>query len=85
MEAYVITQLRNMIGKQSFKDFKLDTSACEALWHILLNKFEGRGVKEATKYVSVTSNLSVIIRKIQEQRVEPARWAMNAPPLRKFG
>ena len=25
------------------------------------------------------------IRKIQEQRVEPARWAMNAPPLRKFG
>ena len=25
------------------------------------------------------------IKKIQSERVEPARWAVNAPPMRKFG
>ena len=66
MEAYVLLGVRNSIGDQTHKEFSLDSSAMEALWHLLVNKFEGRGVKEAMKFKSTADKLAPVMRELQE-------------------
>lgn len=69
MQAYVLVGLRNQIGEQKGQ-LELDSSAVEALWHVLINDYEGKGIKEAMKYIAVADKLAPIVRSYQQMNAK---------------
>lgn len=64
LEAYMLVDIRNNIGEQQ-KEITIDSPTLEALWKVVVTKYEGKGIKEAQKYVSASNKLAIVVQELQ--------------------
>ena len=74
MEAYAMIGLSKGLNftKQEIRTKKqeISVSTLQGLWHFLVNKYEGRGMKEARNYVAVSNKFSNHMADIQKMNSE---------------